>query len=75
MMPNVYPPRPMPGRPPFAARRPRKNADGDEIVDDANQYEYYGGGYEDPMMMQNQMYAGMYMPYPPPYGYPMPPEM
>jgi hypothetical protein len=45
-----HPPRPMGGRPPFPGRRPRKNADGDEIVEDANQYEYVGG-YEDPMML------------------------
>lgn len=31
------------GRPGFPPRRPRRNADGDEIVDDANMYDYYGG--------------------------------
>lgn len=30
------------GRPGFGGpRRPRRNADGDEIVDDANMYDYY----------------------------------
>lgn len=37
------------GRPGFGARRPRKNADGDEIVDDVNMYDYVPGYPPDPM--------------------------
>jgi len=33
----------------FGARRPRKNADGDEIVDNVNMYDYIPGYPPDPM--------------------------